>query len=284
MGHQAVFLAVSEVTDPGTEAADESSWGNPEHAATELPVGLWPSMAASPALTAAVGAPSPAGERRLAEVLQRDGVNVEVTFPGFSGAAFDQLPAHLDAVVLATGGDEAEVEQGLRRVRGALHPAAIVIVCPRSAERHLLRFLEWGADGVVFADDLDVVLATAVRGAVAGQISVPKDMRHLLAPPALTHREKQVLELAARGLTNSQIASSLYLAESTVKTHLSAAFRRLGVNSRREATALICATDSTTRRLLLPTAPRLAPNGAIAGQIEDCQPLGRDEHEHVQHA
>jgi DNA-binding NarL/FixJ family response regulator len=87
-----------------------------------------------------------------------------------------------------------------------------------------------------------------------------------VSPPALSYREKEVLELAAGGLTNSQIASRLFLAESTVKTHLSSVFRRLGVSSRREAAALIRVADNDTRRQLLPAPPRPVPGSvALAG-------------------
>src|SRR3954447_4277092 len=56
---------------------------------------------------------------------------------------------------------------------------------------------------------------------------------------ALLHREKQVLALVAMGYTNGEVAAKLCLAESTVKTHLSSCFDKLGVRSRREAAALV---------------------------------------------
>jgi DNA-binding NarL/FixJ family response regulator len=76
-------------------------------------------------------------------------------------------------------------------------------------------------------------------------------------PPALSQREKEILALVAAGLTNGQIATRLYLAESTVKTHLSSAFRRLGVRSRREAAALVLSSDDGMRRWLLPASPQI---------------------------
>jgi DNA-binding NarL/FixJ family response regulator len=55
----------------------------------------------------------------------------------------------------------------------------------------------------------------------------------------LSSREKQVLGLVVMGYMNSQIAAQLFLAESTVKSHLSSAFDKLGVRSRHEAVARI---------------------------------------------
>ena len=61
--------------------------------------------------------------------------------------------------------------------------------------------------------------------------------------PALSHREREVLRLAIAGNTNSEIASGMFLAQSTVKSHLSSAYRKLGAGSRKEATSLILDPD-----------------------------------------
>ena len=60
-----------------------------------------------------------------------------------------------------------------------------------------------------------------------------------IEPPVLSSREKQILGLVVMGFMNGQIAEQLFLAESTVKSHLSSAFNKLGVRSRSEAAALI---------------------------------------------
>jgi len=52
-------------------------------------------------------------------------------------------------------------------------------------------------------------------------------------------REKQVLGMVVMGFSNGEIANKLVLAESTIKSHLSSAFSKLGVRSRGEATELI---------------------------------------------
>ncbi len=63
------------------------------------------------------------------------------------------------------------------------------------------------------------------------------------------------------GLTNAQIASRFFISESTVKTHLSAAFRRLGVRSRREAATLIFFSDEVLRRSVLGAVRSAGPPG-----------------------
>ena len=53
----------------------------------------------------------------------------------------------------------------------------------------------------------------------------------------MTARELDVLEASAEGLSNTQIADSLYVSEATVKTHLSHIYTKLGVTSRSAAVA-----------------------------------------------
>ncbi len=68
---------------------------------------------------------------------------------------------------------------------------------------------------------------------------MPREHWRQIEPPALSTREKQILGLVVMGYMNSQIAEQLFLAESTVKSHLSSAFGKLGVRSRNEAVNLI---------------------------------------------
>jgi DNA-binding NarL/FixJ family response regulator len=51
----------------------------------------------------------------------------------------------------------------------------------------------------------------------------------------LTRREQEILECVASGMRNGEIASELHLAESTVKSHLTSAFLKLGVSNRTQA-------------------------------------------------
>jgi DNA-binding NarL/FixJ family response regulator len=128
---------------------------------------------------------------------------------------------------------------GLRRARRELPAPAIVVVSPEATGTGLRRGLDAGADAIVFEPEIGSALAIAVLAAVSGQLAVPRKLRASVERPTFSHRERQVLMLAARGLTNNEIAGELFLSESTVKSHLSTAFVKLDVSSRKEATALV---------------------------------------------
>jgi DNA-binding NarL/FixJ family response regulator len=117
--------------------------------------------------------------------------------------------------------------------------APIVLVCA-SVERWGVRAaLAAGVAGVVLAADVDAALASCLHAVHAGQICVPRGQWRQVEPPVLSSREKQILGLVVMSFTNGQIARQLFLAESTVKSHLSSAFAKLGVRSRNEAVDLI---------------------------------------------
>jgi DNA-binding NarL/FixJ family response regulator len=115
----------------------------------------------------------------------------------------------------------------------------IVLVHSRLSRREVRAALATGVRGIVLEGDLQNALAACVQAVRAGQICLPRHSWQQIEPPVLSAREKQVLGLLVMGHTNSQIADRLYLAESTVKSHLSSAFYKLGVRSRHEAVARI---------------------------------------------
>jgi two-component system, NarL family, response regulator LiaR len=117
-------------------------------------------------------------------------------------------------------------------------------------DEYIFTLLEAGAAGYLLKDTRGDDLINAVRLVKAGEpVLHPKIMRkvmdHIRAPAPelheqskgelLTDREMEVLKLAARGMSNAEIADSLFLSIRTVQAHLRAIFNKMGVSSRSEA-------------------------------------------------
>jgi DNA-binding NarL/FixJ family response regulator len=134
----------------------------------------------------------------------------------------------------------------LRRLRREVRKPAIVAVSPTATATGVRRALDAGADAIVFEPDLELTLTAAVSAVGSGQSVVPREMRASVERPAFSHRERQVLSYVSQGLTNAQIAEELFLSESTIKSHLSSAFAKFGVRSRREAAALFLELEQTS--------------------------------------
>ena len=171
-------------------------------------------------------------------------------------AAADDVRARLEAALAPTGlpvadgdGDLALAVVHLTLDReadslGALrsaHPGweRLVVCSPPAGARGVRKAVEQGADGLVWEPAIEATLAATVQAVLSGQIAVPRDVWRRVERPELTNREKQTLGLVIMGLSNGEIAGRLYVSESTVKSHLSAAFRKLGVRSRAEAARVI---------------------------------------------
>lgn len=135
--------------------------------------------------------------------------------------------------------DEPREMTSLRRLcRETPGPRVVVVSSPTSGVG-VRRALDAGASGVVFDSELERTLATTVLAVAIGQSVVPGKLRAGVERPALSHREQQVLGLVRTGLTNAEIAKRLYLAESTIKSHLASIFAKLGVRSRKEVAAAV---------------------------------------------
>jgi DNA-binding NarL/FixJ family response regulator len=102
-----------------------------------------------------------------------------------------------------------------------------------------------GASGFLLKDTTPARLAEAIRTVAAGNaVLAPDDLTRLLdrtfgaptAPPApylsLTEKEREIFTSVARGLSNSEVAATVHLSESTVKTHVGAILRKLGLRDR----------------------------------------------------
>jgi DNA-binding NarL/FixJ family response regulator len=174
----------------------------------------------------------------IAEILAREGL---------ASRSFDCVAAILDvdgadapAVIVLWVEDTIASMPGLiEPLRKRFAPTPVVVVCASIQRWEVRAALSAGAAGVIVYDDLGESLGPCLRAVRAGQICVPREHWRQVQPPVLSTREKQILGLVVMGYMNSQIATTLFLAESTVKSHLSSAFGKLGVRSRNEAVSLI---------------------------------------------
>jgi DNA-binding NarL/FixJ family response regulator len=155
-----------------------------------------------------------------------------------SAAVALQKQEHGDAVVAVCAGVGPDELESLRSLADETDTDIVVVAGDRN-RRAIRDALGAGARGYVAVEHLEERLMPTLRAVCAGQLAIPAEMGHQMGRPRLSPREKQIMAMVVMGFTNREIANKLYLAETTVKSHLSSAFEKLGVRSRQEATALI---------------------------------------------
>ena len=178
--------------------------------------------------------------QRIVAALEAD--RMPTVFNGATGAA--------DIRVIALDLSQPVSLGRLQAILGG-ETGRIVAVSPGCRALALRRAVRAGADAVVLEHVLEDALAPAVRAVAAGLSVVPSALRNGAQRLAFSHREREVLRLAVTGHTNGQIATTLFLAESTVKSHLSSAYRKLGATSRSEAASMIFDPDEGLADMVL---------------------------------
>lgn len=130
-----------------------------------------------------------------------------------------------------------------------LRPAAKIVVLTAAAEDQMLvTATEAGCAGFILKTSPLDELVAAVRTAAAGEIMVSTDLlarllnrlRHRHDQPShdLTTREREILELIAEGLTNSAIATRLFISVNTVRNHVQNILAKLDAHSKLEALSI----------------------------------------------
>jgi DNA-binding NarL/FixJ family response regulator len=149
-----------------------------------------------------------------------------------------------DVVIMQVQLPFSRAVETLEAMRSFPHPPKIVIVTMFESPRYIRALTGVGASAYLLKTTCADHLVAAVRAAVFDPgsentvIGMPPEMLEETgrgAEGVLSARELELLLLVARGLSNAQIASSLYLSEATVKRHLANVYEKMGVHSRGEA-------------------------------------------------
>ncbi len=149
-----------------------------------------------------------------------------------------------DVVIMQVQMPFERAKESLGRMRTLSHPPKVIVVTMFEEPRYVRSLMELGASAYLVKTSSSEHLVAAVRAAVFD----PRAKNSVVGmPPAmleqsrdgvegvLSARELELLLLAARGLSNRQIAASVHLAEATVKRHLANVYQKMGVSSRGEA-------------------------------------------------
>lgn len=145
----------------------------------------------------------------------------------------------------------AVVDEGLTAHSG--QPIGVIILTTYHIDEAVYAALRAGASGFLLKDAAPAEIVNAIRSVVAGEAWLdPAVARRLIdefaarpephtPTPAemaqLTPREREVLSLMARGLSNADVATELFISEATVKTHLARVMMKLGVREKAQAVA-----------------------------------------------
>ncbi|HEX9899212.1 MAG TPA: response regulator transcription factor [Candidatus Methylomirabilis sp.] len=159
---------------------------------------------------------------RLCQTLRPDVVVMDIGMPGVSG---------IDATA---------------RIKRDLPGTKVLILSMHDDRGYLRQVLRVGASGYVLKKAADTELLAAIRAAARGEVFLDPTLAKALVdevmepktaggePPALSHREREVLRLLAHGHTNQQVADRLCISVKSVETYKARLMEKLGLKGRAE--------------------------------------------------
>jgi DNA-binding NarL/FixJ family response regulator len=185
------------------------------------------------------------------ELLERE-VDLEVVAEASDGKEAVQLAIRErpDVVVMDFAMPQLNGIEATRQIKAIAPGIAVLVLTAYDSDQYIYGFLEAGAAGYLLKDvHVDEVIR-AIRAVDAGEsvlhptiarrvidrfVLPAERRRHEDVLDELTERELEVLKLAAKGMSNREIARGLGISVRTVQTHLNNVFSKIGVGSRTEA-------------------------------------------------
>jgi len=184
----------------------------------------------------------------LATVLsQEDDIKVVGQASNGSEAVSKAKELHPDIILMDLQMPEMDGVEAMQRIKEEAPDIGIIILTTYDTDDYIFRGIEAGARAYLLKDSPPEEVLKAIRAVHKGEsIIQPRVASRLLdrfsqlsrapAPEeGLSQREIEVLQLIAKGAANKEIASQLFIGESTVKTHIIHIFNKLEVKDRTEA-------------------------------------------------
>lgn len=183
--------------------------------------------------------------------LERE-ANFEVVGEAGDGEEAVQMASQLkpDVIVMDISMPKLNGIEATKQIK-ALQPSAVVLILTAyDYEQYIFPLLEAGAAGYLLKDVSSRELVSAIQTVHKGEAvlhpavarKVMERLRQTKVEPTgeraldlLTEREITILKMAARGMSNSDMAQELHLSVRTIESHLGSIFNKLGVGSRTEA-------------------------------------------------
>ena len=187
----------------------------------------------------------------IRQFLERE-ANFEVVGEAGDGEEAVRMVSQLkpDVIVMDISMPKLSGIEATKQIKALQPSAAVLILTAYDYEQYIFPLLEAGAAGYLLKDvssrELISAIQTVYRGEAVLHPAIARKVMERLRQPKLeptgervsdllTERETSILKMAAKGMSNSDIAQELHLSVRTIESHLGNIFNKLGVGSRTEA-------------------------------------------------